>query len=98
MMTTTTSREMEIKGTTGLKEKGRLPLIKVEMGNLSRIQGIQGMIIMQLLLNRNIFLFILFVVSLHRIHLIAGESIVGPLDTLLGFVKSIQTWLRGRQI
>ena len=34
MMTTTTREGMA--GTTGSKEKGRLPLIVVEMGNLSR--------------------------------------------------------------
>ena len=38
MMTTTSSGGKGIKGTTGSKERGRLPMIKVEMGNLSRGQ------------------------------------------------------------
>ena len=47
MMTTTiikTSEGMEIKGTTGSKERGRLPMIEVEMANLSKVQerGKQG--------------------------------------------------------
>ena len=38
MMTTKTPGGMAIKGTIGSKEKGRLPLIVVEIGNLSRGQ------------------------------------------------------------
>ena len=39
-MTTTTGEGMV--GKTGCKGKGRLPLIVVEMGNISRDQEIQG--------------------------------------------------------
>ena len=41
MMITTTTEGMAIKGTTGSKERGRLPL--VEMGNLTKGQEIPSM-------------------------------------------------------
>ena len=52
MMTTTTSGGMEIKGTTGSKERGRLPLIEMEMVmlNLSKGQGTPGMMNLMLLI------------------------------------------------
>ena len=43
MTTTTTTGRMAIKGTTGSKERGRLPLVAMEMGNLSKGQEIPGM-------------------------------------------------------
>ena len=35
-MMTTTTRGMEIKGTTNSKERGRLPLVAMGVGNLSK--------------------------------------------------------------
>ena len=60
MTTSTTSGGMEIKGTTGSKEKGRLPLIVVEMGNFSIGQEIPGTMSLMLLIIRkmNIFLYL----------------------------------------
>ena len=67
MMTTINPRGMEIKGLTCSKEKGRLPLIIVEMGNLSRGQGIPGTMSPMLLIIRkmNIFLYLPSLVHLH---------------------------------
>ena len=52
MMTTTTTEGMTIKGTTGSKERGRLPLVIMEMGNLSKGQEIVGMRNLMLLMIR----------------------------------------------
>ena len=41
MMTTTTPGGMAIKGTTSSKEKGRLPLIVVEMGTFQEVKKFQ---------------------------------------------------------
>ena len=69
MMKTTTSRGMEIKGTTGSKERGRLPLIEVEMGNLSRGQGIPSMMNLMLLIGKmNILLYLPSLLHLLSIH------------------------------
>ena len=47
------------KGTTCSKERGRLPLIEVEMGNLSRDKRIPGMMNLMLLIGKmNIFLYL----------------------------------------
>ena len=60
--TTTTSGGMEIKETTSSKERGRLPLIEMEMEmvNLSRGQETPGMMNLMLLITRemNIFLYL----------------------------------------
>ena len=59
MMTTTTPGGMAIKGTTSSKEKGRLPLIVVEIGNLSRGQEIPGtMSLMLIIREMNLFLYL----------------------------------------
>ena len=55
MMTTTTREGMA--GTTGSKEKGRLPLIVMEMGNLSRGQEIPGTMSLMLLIKEKSFYF-----------------------------------------
>ena len=73
MMTTTTSGGMEIKGTTGSKERRRLPPIKVEMGNLSRGQGIPGMMNLMLLIGKmNILLYLPSLLHLFPICWIIG--------------------------
>ena len=65
MMTTTTREGMV--GTTGSKEKGRLPLIIVEMGNLSKGQEIPGTMSLMLLIIREMNLF-LYLPSLLHLH------------------------------
>ena len=66
MMTTTTREGMA--GTTGSKEKGRLPLIVVEMANLSRGQEILGTMSLMLLIKREMNL-LLYLPSLLHLHL-----------------------------
>ena len=61
---------MEIKGTKGSKEKGRLPLIVVEMGNLSMGQEIPGTVSLMLLIIRNEYI------------LVSSLSVTSPPDTL----------------
>ena len=63
MMTTTTREGMV--GTTGSKEKGRLPLIVVEMGNLSRGQEIPDTMSLMLLIIREMNLFLYLPSLLH---------------------------------
>ena len=63
MMTTTTREEMV--GATSSKEKGRLPLIVVEMGNLSRGQEIPGTMSLMLLIIREMNLFLYLPSLLH---------------------------------
>ena len=58
MMTTTTQEGMAITRTTSSKEKGRIPLIVVEMGKLSRGQEITGMMSLMLLIIREMNLFL----------------------------------------
>ena len=67
MMTTTTTGGMEIKGTTGSKERGRLPLVTMEMGNLSKGQEIPGMRNLMLLMIKemNSFLYLPSLLHLH---------------------------------
>jgi len=67
--TTTTSVGMEIKGTTGSKERGRLPLIEMEMEmemvNLLGGQGTPGMMNLMLLIIREMIIFLYFPSLLH---------------------------------
>ena len=65
IMTTTTRERMA--GTTASKEKGRLPLIVVEMGNLSRGQEIPQTMSLMLLIIREMNL-LLYLPSLLHIH------------------------------
>ena len=65
-MMKTTIRE-GMAGTTGSKEKGRLPLIVMEMGNLSRGQEIPGTMSPMLLMIREMILF-LYMPSLLHLH------------------------------
>ena len=64
-MMTTTPGGMAIKGTIGSKEKGRLPLIVVEMGNLSRGQEISSTMSLLLLIIREMNLFLYLTSLLH---------------------------------
>ena len=66
MMTTTTAGGMAIKGTTGSKERGRLPL--VEMGNLTKGREIPGMRNLMLLMTNEMNSF-LYLPSLLHLHL-----------------------------
>ena len=63
MMTTTTREGME--GAISSKEKGRLPLIVVEMGNLSGGQEIPGTMSLMLLIIREMNLFLYLPSLLH---------------------------------
>ena len=79
IITTTTiktSEGMEIKGTTSSKERGRLPLIEMEMEivNLSRGQGTPGMMNPMLLIIREMNIF-LYLPSL--LHLLSTPWITG---------------------
>ena len=93
MMTTT--RE-GMAGTTGSKEKGRLPLIIVEIGNLSRGQEIPGTMSLMLLIIREMILF-LYVPSLLHLHpspWMYGYLIVLLQGTSLVIKKPFLIWLR----
>ena len=65
MMITTTTGGIEIKGTTGSKERGSLPL--VEMGNLTKGREIPGMRNQMLLMIKemNSFLYLPSLLHLH---------------------------------